>query len=96
MIDLKTRAKRLGFHGMAAHWEEYANESWLDKLFKQEEEEKALRSFTRRVRDAKIGEFKPLSEFDWTWPEEVDRELIEELFTFKFLEEKGQRCFYWR
>jgi DNA replication protein DnaC len=93
MIDLKTKAKRLGFHGMAAHWDEYANEPWLGKLFKQEEEEKALRSFTRRVKEAKIGEFKPLSEFDWTWPKEVDRELVEELFTFKFLEEKANVIF---
>ncbi len=86
MTELLAKAKRLGFHGMAAHWEEYSNQPWLKELLELEDEERRARSLARRIRDAKIGHFKPLSEFDWEWPRRIDRELVEELFTFKFLQ----------
>lgn len=85
MTELIAKAKSLGFHGMVKHWEDYSTEPWLQKLLELEEEERGLRSFARRIRDAKIGQFKPLAEYDWTWPTRIDRELVEELFTFKFL-----------
>jgi DNA replication protein DnaC len=85
MTELITKAKRLGFHGMVAHWDDYSTQSWIQKLLELEEEERGLRSFARRIRDAKIGQFKPLAEYDWSWPTRIDRELVEELFTFKFL-----------
>jgi len=93
MTELKQKAKRLSFHGMVAHWDEYSNQLWVQKLLEQEEQERALRSFARRVRDAKIGQFKPLADFDWGWPKEIDRQLVEELFTFKFLEENANVVF---
>ena len=43
----------------------------------------------RRIKDGKLGHFKPMSEFDWSWPEEIDREQLEDLFTLKFIEEKA-------
>ena len=85
MTELIAKAKRLGFHGMVAHWDEYSTQPWMQKLLELEEEERGLRSFARRIRDAKIGQFKPLAEYDWSWPTRIDRELVEELFTFKFL-----------
>lgn len=85
MTELIAKAKRLGFHGMVAHWDDYSTQPWIEKLLELEEEERGLRSFARRIRDAKIGQFKPLAEFDWSWPTRIDRELVEELFTFKFL-----------
>jgi DNA replication protein DnaC len=85
MTELIAKAKRLGFHGIVAHWDEYSTQPWMQKLLELEEEERGLRSFARRIRDAKIGHFKPLAEYDWSWPTRIDRELVEELFTFKFL-----------
>src|SRR3990167_3857188 len=85
MTELIATAKRLGFHGMVAHWEDYSTQPWLQNLLVLEEEERQLRSSARRIRDAKIGQFRPLAEFDWTWPKRIDRELVEELFTFNFL-----------
>lgn len=93
MNELKTKAKRLGFHGLAANWEEYANQAWLPKLLEDEEVQRGQRSLERRIREAKTGEFKPMAQFDWSWPKRVDRELIEELFNFKFLEEKANVVF---
>ena len=39
------------------------------------------------MRDAKIGCFKPIADFDWSWPKKIDREAVEELFRFEFLGE---------
>jgi DNA replication protein DnaC len=85
MTELIAKAKQLGFHGMVAHWDDYSTQPWTQKLLELEEEERRLRSFARRIRDAKIGQFKPLAEYDWSWPTRIDRELVEELFTFKFV-----------
>ncbi|MGI0084698.1 MAG: IS21-like element helper ATPase IstB [Nitrososphaerales archaeon] len=83
--DLKTKAKQLGFHTIVARWSEYCNQPWLPSLLEEEESERAQRSMDRRIKEAKLGQFKPMSEFDWKWPKRVDRELIDELFSLEFL-----------
>lgn len=93
MTELIAKAKGLGFHGMVAHWEDYSTQPWLQNLLMLEEEERKLRSFDRRIKAAKIGQFKPLAEYDWTWPQRIDRELVEELFTFKFIQQKANVVF---
>jgi DNA replication protein DnaC len=89
MAILKERVKDLGLNAMISNWHLYENADWLPKLVDDEERERDRRSLERRVREARIGHFKPMSEFDWSWPEEVDREQIDELFSLKFLGEKS-------
>jgi DNA replication protein DnaC len=84
--DFRGRALKLGLHGLVARWEEVAGESWIEPLVETEEKERDNRSLARRIKNAKIGRFKPMSDFDWDWPKKIDREQIEELFTFEFLE----------
>ena len=36
--------------------------------------------------NARLGAFKPLADFDYDWPQELDRALLEELFTLAFLQ----------
>ena len=79
------RAERLGLYGLLAHWEEFAEREWIEPLLSMEEEERARRSLERRVRNAKIGSFKPLCDFDWTWPHKIEREAVEDLFRFEFM-----------
>jgi len=88
MTDLKERAKALGLRVIAAHWDRYMNESWLEPLVLAEEDERDRRSLERRLKEAQVGQFKPMSQFDWDWPEQIDREQIEELFTLDFLRNK--------
>ena len=45
------------------------------------------RSLERRLRDAHIGRFKPLANFDWSWPKQCDRGAVEELMTLDFLKD---------
>lgn len=85
MKDLRELAKKLGFKAMAANWEEYANQPWVKKLLEEEDEDKNRRSLERRMRESQIQEMKQVSEFDWSWPKVIDRELVEELFTLKFI-----------
>jgi DNA replication protein DnaC len=86
---LAQRAKALGLHGLAAHLGELAEPQldWLERLLDWEEAERQQRSLERRLRAARLGAFKPLSDFDWSWPQSCDRAAIEELMTLRFLAE---------
>jgi DNA replication protein DnaC len=84
---LRERARRLGLKGLLTHWEEIAKEPWVASLVAWEEEERGRVSLERRITAAKIGAFKPMADFDWSWPKRIDRELVTDFFTFGFLNE---------
>jgi DNA replication protein DnaC len=84
---LADRARRLGLYGLLAHWSELREQPWIETLLGHEEAERGRRSLERRVRNSKIGRFKPIADFDWDWPEVIDRPLIEELLKLDFLPE---------
>jgi DNA replication protein DnaC len=79
------RLKHLGLHGIIARWGDLQAEPWLTQLADIEEAERQRRSLERRIHNARIGSFKPLADFDWAWPKQIDREHIEDLFSFQFL-----------
>ena len=84
--SLKARLRRLNLYGLLAHAEEILREPWLERLLQIEESERQHRSLKRRLGNARLGSFKPMADFDYDWPEELDRALLDELFTFAFLE----------
>lgn len=84
--DLKEKAEKLGLHSMVKNWEKYCNQDWLPFFLLEEEAERAQRSMDRRIKEAKLGQFKPMSDFDWRWPKKIDRELIDELFSLQFFD----------
>ena len=84
---LMDRARELGLHGLLAHWDEVAQCDWLPALIAWEEEEKRARSLKRRLKEARLGQFKPLADFDWAWPRRCDRMAVEDLMGLEFLEE---------
>jgi DNA replication protein DnaC len=85
--QLRERAKALRFYGVLAHWPEVASADWLAPLVQWEEDERTRRSLERRLRDARIGRFKPLADFDWAWPTRCDRGAIEALMELNFIVE---------
>ncbi|WP_394838640.1 ATP-binding protein [Pendulispora rubella] len=85
--DPQERLRRLGLHGLLTRWAEIANEPWLERLLAIEEQERMKRSLERRIRTARIGAFKNMADFDWTWPKTIEREAVEELFGFGFADE---------
>jgi hypothetical protein len=62
---LQARAKALQLNGLLAHWTQVATEGWVNSLIDWEEQERARRSLERRLREARIGRFKPICDFDW-------------------------------
>ena len=87
--DLQQRLAELGLHGLVLHFDEVRDAEWLPWLINIEEEERGRRSLERRIRNAKLGRFKPLADFDWDWPDEIDRSAVEELMTLRFSDEKA-------
>ena len=85
--NLMNRARALGLHGLIAHWDEVAECDWLTMLIAWEEEERRARSLKRRLADARLGEFKPLADFNWDWPRSCDRMAVEDLLSLDFLNE---------
>jgi DNA replication protein DnaC len=86
---LQARAKALNLNGLLAHWQEATAGGWVKTLIDWEEQERARRGLERRLREAHIGRFKPLSDFDWAWPEQCDRGAIEALMALEFLKERS-------
>jgi len=84
---LQAPAKALHLHGLLAHWPEAVAAGWVASLLDWEEQERARRSLERRLGRAHLGRFKPLCDFDWTWPKRCDRILFEALMTLDFLKE---------
>lgn len=85
--QLRARAAVLRFHGLLAHWSEVATADWVAPLMQWEEQERTRRSLERRLREARIGRFKPLADFDWAWPTRCDRGSVEALMDLNFLAE---------
>lgn len=84
--ELQARARALKLHGLLAHWDDIAAEPWLPQILGWEETSRAQRGLERRLRQARLGTFKPLGDFDWSFPKKIDRDLVEELFGFAWLE----------
>jgi DNA replication protein DnaC len=84
---LQARAKALHLNGLLIHWQDAVKGGWVPALLDWEEQERARRSLERRLAEAHIGRFKPLSDFDWAWPKSCDRSAIEALMALDFLKE---------
>jgi len=85
--ELEEQLKRLRLLGCLAHLDALRNEPWLARLVALESEERARRSLENRTRLAGLGSFKALCDFDWAWPKKIDRALVEELLTLRFVSE---------
>lgn len=80
------RACRLGLWGLLAHWHDL-DPALRTRVCDAQMSERHARSMERRTHSSRIGIFKPIHNFDWDWPEQIDRQVIEELLTASFLTE---------
>ena len=87
--ELRAQAVELRLHGLLAHWDQLMGQPETEQRVRQwlgwESTERAHRSLERRLREAHLGHFKPLADFDWGWPKECDRAAIEELMSLQFM-----------
>ena len=59
----------------------------LEELARTESTERSRRSLERRLRISGIKRFKPMADFDWSWPTKIERDIIERALTLDFLGE---------
>ncbi|HPW18371.1 MAG TPA: IS21-like element helper ATPase IstB [Candidatus Aminicenantes bacterium] len=71
-------------HATTGRWSPH---QLLEKLTAAELEERSQRSLDRRLSSSGIQRFKPMADFDWTWPRKIEREVIERAFTLDFIKE---------
>jgi DNA replication protein DnaC len=88
---LREQAAALRLHGLLEHWGEVMAQpehaSWVAQMLAWEAAERSRRSLERRLRDARIGRFKTLADFDWAWPKSIDRSALEDLMTLAFVKD---------
>jgi DNA replication protein DnaC len=58
----------------------------LEELARLETQERARKSAERRLSRAHLGRFKPMADFDWSWPKKIDRDTVERVLALRFLE----------
>jgi DNA replication protein DnaC len=87
MEQLSRQASELKLHGLLTHWHEISEEQhamiaqWLGwELISRKQ-----RSLERRLTNAKLGQFKSLTEFDWEWPENIDQSCVHQWMQLDFL-----------
>ena len=84
---LEATLTRLHLFGLLARLDEVRKEPWLQRVIALEAEERTRRSLAHRTHLAGLGSFKPICDFDWKWPTKIDRALLDELFTLRFIAE---------
>jgi DNA replication protein DnaC len=89
----RQRLRQLSLYGLLAQAETLLHEPWLARVIEIEDAERARRSLKRRLTEARLGAFKPITDFDWSWPTKCERSLIEELFSLAFIEETANVVF---
>jgi DNA replication protein DnaC len=85
VTDMKARIKQLRLHGVLARWDELGAEPWVERLVSIEEDERQRQSMERRVKQARLGRFKAIADFDWAWPDAIDRAQVLELLKLRFV-----------
>ena len=85
--SVRQRLRDVGLYGLAVQDHAVLTEPWVERVIDIEDRERKRRSLERRLTNARIGAFKPVADFDWTWPKRIDRLLIEELFSLAFVDD---------
>jgi DNA replication protein DnaC len=71
-------------HAAKARWSPH---QILEQLVQAEVAERSRRSLETRLRLSGIKKFKPIADFEWSWPTKIERDVIERALTLDFLSE---------
>ena len=94
--DLPTQLARIGLKATAQNLDDFVaratQKRWsplqqLEEIVRAESEARAQRGLQSRLRQARLGRFRPLADFDWNWPKKIDRDVIERALTLDFIAE---------
>ena len=94
--SLATQLKQIGLRALPTQLDDFiarvtkarcSAHQILEELAKAEATERSRRSLERRLRISGIKRFKPMADFDWSWPTKIERDTIERALTLDFLGE---------
>jgi DNA replication protein DnaC len=94
--SLPAQLQQIGLRALPAQLDDFlaraAKARWsphqiLDQLVQSEIAERSRRSLERRLRLSGIKRFKPMADFEWSWPTKIERDVIERALTLDFLPE---------
>jgi DNA replication protein DnaC len=60
----------------------------LEHLVQAELEARLRLRVERRLRDARLGRFKPMADFEWDWPKAIHRPTVDRVLTLDFIGKK--------
>lgn len=95
--DLSSLLSTLGLKHTSEHLDDliatatkkrWGSRELLEHIAAQEQRDKARRSVEHRLERSHIGRFKSMADFDWSWPQRVDRTAVEAALSLDFLEKK--------
>jgi DNA replication protein DnaC len=95
IMSLADQLNELGLRHAGEHLDDIVDQAtkkrWspiqlLEHIADQESQERKRRSVERRLAHSRVGRFKPMSAFDWSWPKHVDRDAVESALRLDFLE----------
>jgi DNA replication protein DnaC len=94
--SLPAQLQQIGLRALPAQLDDFlaraAKARWsphqiLEQLVQAEIAERSRRSLERRLRLSGIKRFKPMADFEWSWPAKIEREVIERALTLDFIPE---------
>ena len=79
LADLGLRATAAGLDDLIAlaAKKRFSHVQLLETIADREIKDRARRSVERRLACSKIGRFKPMADFDWSWPDRIDRDAVD-------------------
>lgn len=95
MSDLRDRLRALGLYAASSALDDLValatKKRWglteiLEHVADLEEKDRARRGLERRMSRSRLEKFKTMADFDWNWPSEIDRPLVDSLLSLDFLE----------
>jgi DNA replication protein DnaC len=95
LIYLKLPFIREHYEEMAkmAAQKEWSHVQYFGRLMQGEADFRHDRAIKRRIRMAKFPVIKTLQDFQWTWPKELNRLQVQNIFRLKFMNEKANIIF---
>jgi DNA replication protein DnaC len=93
--DLRDRLRALGLYAASSALDDLValatKKRWglteiLEHVADLEEKDRARRGLERRMSRSRLEKFKTMADFDWNWPSEIDRPLVDSLLSLDFLE----------
>jgi len=100
--DLSPVLRHLNLTTIAQHYEELGREAareglchveYLRRLVQAEAAARYERSVQRRTKAARLPVLKTLEQFDWSWPTEINRPQVQDLFRLRFIEQNANAVF---